>query len=349
MKTLRRIEVEPLAEQRWEKIERSLFARRERGLGGAHDFSERRGRRWTHPALLIAAAALVSVLGFTMFEARQQPQHAALGDPSRITTGPNASHLALTGLALDVEPHSAVVVGAETSQGVLIVLDRGSIVCEVAPRSLDKPLIVQAGAARVRVIGTRFSVTRLGEAARVKVEHGAVEVLSSAGKWRVEAGQEWPSAPPSSSASLPAVANLSPIDDAPSPSIGAHPPFAGASPERPITRSRPSRPPSSGGATRTGEDATVPESAPKPVASRQDVFEQATALERSDPAQAGHLYRTLESGGDSWAQNALYARGRLEASRGSRAAARSLLTRYLERFPQGTNAEDARAVLRRLR
>lgn len=79
------------------------------------------------------------------------------------------------------------------------------------------------------------------------------------------------------------------------------------------------------------------------------MFEQATGLERGDPARASELYGTLESGGDAWAQNALYAHGRLEASRGNRDAARRLLERYLERFPRGGNAEDARAVLLRLR
>jgi hypothetical protein len=79
------------------------------------------------------------------------------------------------------------------------------------------------------------------------------------------------------------------------------------------------------------------------------VFEQAAALEREDPARAAHLYGTLESGADSWAQNALYARGRLAAARGNRTAASRLLAQYLERFPRGSNADDARAVLQRLR
>jgi TolA-binding protein len=79
------------------------------------------------------------------------------------------------------------------------------------------------------------------------------------------------------------------------------------------------------------------------------LFEEATALERSNPERAAELYGGLESGSDSWAQNALYARGRLQASRGNRAEARRLLELYLERFPNGSNAEDARAVLKRLR
>jgi hypothetical protein len=39
----------------------------------------------------------------------------------------------------------------------------------------------------------------------------------------------------------------------------------------------------------------------------------------------------------------------LEATRGNGTEARRLLERYLERFPNGSNAEDARAVLKRLR
>ena len=82
--------------------------------------------------------------------------------------------------------------------------------------------------------------------------------------------------------------------------------------------------------------------------SPQTVFEQATLLERTDPERASKLYGTLASRGDSWAQNALYARGRLEATRGNRVEARRLLELYLDRFPNGGNAQDARAVLKRL-
>ena len=93
--------------------------------------------------------------------------------------------------------------------------------------------------------------------------------------------------------------------------------------------------------------AATDRSASRP--SSQAMFEEATRLERSDPARASRLYRRLETGSDSWAQNALYARGRLEASRGNSREARRLLESYLQRFPRGSNVEDARAMLRRLR
>jgi hypothetical protein len=335
MRKLIQIEVEPLSEQRWAKIGRSLtsrFAVETKNVNerSAVPLSRFGGRAW------LLAAALMGAIGGAVVAARSLPEPAVVEYPSRITTGSTPSHLALSGLSLDVEPQSAVVVGAETPQGLLIIVDHGSIVCQVAPRSKDAPVIVQAGAARVRVLGTRFSVTRLGESARVKVQDGIVEVSSRGGTFRVQAGEEWPSgvAPP-----------------APAESVGV----SNVAPSAPIDESRP------GGRTTARHDSTTTraksasagaptlESAATLGPSRQEVFEQATLLERSDPGRASKLYGSLESGGDSWAQHALYARGRLEATRGNGTEARRLLERYLERFPNGSNAEDARAVLKRLR
>jgi hypothetical protein len=326
MKRLKEIEVEPLSDQRWSRIERSLMERLEAESNASKRTVEPRrrlgGRAW------LVAAALVGVVGGATVAFVSMPQRVAVEQPSRITTGPTASHLALSGLTLDVEPESAVVVGAETPQGMLIVVDRGSIVCEVAPRPSDAPLIVQAGATRVRVVGTRFSVARLGESARVKVSHGVVEVSASGLSARVHAGEEWPA---DEVASAPPVGSPSEAEAQPN---GADRDLA-----------PPERAASSKVKGRSSPVVAAAPASPSP----QEVFEQATVLERSDPARASELYGTLESGAGSWAQNALYARGRLEASRGNRAEARRLLEQYLERFPNGSNAEDARAVLRRLR
>jgi len=48
-------------------------------------------------------------------------------------------------------------------------------------------------------------------------------------------------------------------------------------------------------------------------------------------------------------EHALYAQARLELELGHTGRARTLLERYLARYPSGVNAEDARALLRRLR
>jgi len=78
-------------------------------------------------------------------------------------------------------------------------------------------------------------------------------------------------------------------------------------------------------------------------------FESAAALEVRDPPAAARIYRELASGSGPWAANALFAEARLSAERGQREAARALLSAYLDRFPGGPNADDARALLVRLK
>lgn len=339
MKGLSRIQVEPLSDQRWERIERSLISRLELEAPRAATIVPRRiarGRFW------LVAAALAGALGTAVFHARETSEPQAVEQPSRITTGATASHLALPGLSLDVEPQSAVIVGAETPQGLLIVVDRGSIACRVAPRAADAPLVVQAGAARVRVLGTRFSVTRVGESAHVEVQDGVVEVSYGGRSTRVHRGGRWsaeePRHAPTAVPPAPSAAPVAP-DESPQPDAARSGRPASATPRGPSERER----------TAARESSSAEPASESPARSAQLVFEQATALERSDPARASELYRSLEAGGGSWAQNALYARGRLEASRGNRVEARRLLERYLELYPRGSNAEDARAVLRRFK
>jgi hypothetical protein len=360
MKNQLRVEVEPLSEQRWTKIERSLMARLEDEALTAQDSKGRHGKQLGLRTWL-AAAALVGAL-FVVVAIRWMPEPVASDHPSRITTGPSPSHLALPGLTLDVEPQSAVVLSAETPQGVLLVLDRGTIVCQVAPRSSDSPLIVQAGTARVKVVGTRFSVSRTGENARVKVYRGVVEVTSFGQTLRVRAGEEWPAQgqrarhadtrpPPDATAGAQAPASST---GRPSHSEDVDGETAPSPPRSSTSSSQ--KPPKTADDTTSSATETGPSSRPSnrgepetaPHSSSQAVFERATVLERSDPGRASQLYRSLESGTDSWARNALYAHGRLEASRGNADEARRLLERYLERFPRGSNAADARAVLERL-
>jgi TolA-binding protein len=75
----------------------------------------------------------------------------------------------------------------------------------------------------------------------------------------------------------------------------------------------------------------------------------ASALESRQPQAALAGYRELAQKGGAWAQNALFAEGRLEADLGERDEARRLLSAYLARYPGGPNADDARQLLERMR
>jgi hypothetical protein len=75
------------------------------------------------------------------------------------------------------------------------------------------------------------------------------------------------------------------------------------------------------------------------------LFELAAQLEERDPVAALRIYGELAGGDDGWAASALFASARLEAERGVTPQARALCDSYLQRFPRGPNADDARALL----
>lgn len=315
-------QLEPLPEARWDKIEQAAFARLDReqnaGSGPLRPLTSAGRARllaWWPAAAAACVAAVVA-----LWLASAEP---AL---SRISTGASASHVVLPGVELDIAPESAVVVSGSVNESQLLVLDRGEVTCEVAHRAVGKPFLVQAGEVRVEVVGTRFHVARDGEAARVTVQEGVVKVSSRGRTERVVAGQSWPK--------LSATVT-------PTPPMSAAPPARAMQPDADDSTSR--------------EPPVTPRSLDVPVVdarnsarSMQADFEAAARLEAQSPDEAIRLYRKLQGGSNSWAQNALFAQGRLEAARGNRSEARRALGRYLERFPRGPNAIDARRLLKHL-
>lgn len=323
---LSELEVEPLSEGRWSKIEQGVFTRLDRGdeaLSAAKSRLPYVRRPASHVWWTAAAAAATCVLvTWLAWHARSEQ---AL---SRITTGISSSHVVLPGVVLDVAPGSAVLVSGSSSDSQLLVLDRGEVACNVTHRRSGSPFVVQAGEVRVEVIGTRFRVVREGDTARVSVQEGVVRVSSRGQSVKLLAGHSWPPAvlAPSTRAAPPATSASAAVDrerEAPAPS-----------PPRPSSR-------------RNSESRAVASPDPPPRSLQAD-FEAAARLEARNPRESIRLYSELENGTSSWAQNALYAHGRLEAARGSRSEARRVLTQYLRRFPTGANADDARRLLRRL-
>jgi hypothetical protein len=319
-------EVEALSDLRWNKIEQAIFARLDRGEDAPSVAMSEPPFHRGHAMLawwgaIATAASCVLVAGLLWF-GRSEP---AL---SRISTGQSASHVALPGVSLDVAPDSAVVVSGSSTESQLLVIDRGEVTCNVAHRPPGAPFVVQAGEVRVEVIGTRFRVVRDGESAQVSVQEGVVKVSSHGRSVNVMAGQSWGKNPiPPASGPLPSATSL--------------PPVLGAEQEDAASRTQVK-------ARRSSENRAATAKEPAAGRSLQTDFEAAARLEAQDPAESIRLYRELETGSSSWAQNALFAHGRLEAARGRRSEARRVLTQYLSRFPGGANADDARRLLKRL-
>ncbi len=368
------VDVEPLGDPRWTRIERGMFAKLERPP--ATGLAARLGGRrvWIGGACVLAAAAAAVVIGRPSVGARSR-------DPVRLVTTGSPSRFTIGESSLWIEPSSLVLVSGDDEHGVDVVLDRGTVTCEVAPRRGRPPFVVDAGEVRVQVVGTRFTVTRGSGETSVGVDHGVVEVAVGGVVTVLHDGERWPApsagsrvapggidrtaatpgggeaAPDRSSSAGPTVAGpsstaVSPPGAAPgeasSPGVPADipaaPPHAASIARRAVGSSAAPGvlPPAS------APSGLAPSSAGAPAPSPQQVFESAARIERTRPDDAAALYRQLVSGGTAWAGSALFALGRLEADRGRRPEATHLLEEYLARYPRGINGDDARALLQRL-
>lgn len=314
------VEVEPLSESRWSKIEAGVFSELEEPAAPAEVVRPRFSRRTVVSigAVFAAAAALAAVVGRSVVTGEARAPEA-----SRIVTGASPSHVALASSTLDVGPDSAVVASGDDARGLLVVVEKGSVDCEVAPRKNRPPFVVLAGDVRVRVVGTRFVVTRASEGVSVKVEHGTVEVTRGAEVVMLHDGERWAETPV---ARAPDPQPVEPPAPAPAPA--------------PLEASAPKphgKAPATAGSHGASTDAD------------RKAFERAAALEVREPETAMGTYRRLGAGSGPWAGPALYAAGRLAADRGRSAEARTLLGQYTTRFPNGANATDAARLLGELR
>lgn len=358
------VDVESLGDGRWSRIERGLFARLDQAPASPAVKPARAWRGLAFGSLAVAAAA--GAVAVARVVARVPSQ-----EPARIVTTASASRFTIGESSLLIAPSSVVLVSGDDDRGIDVVLDRGSVTCEVAPRHGRPPFVVDAGEVRVQVVGTKFTVARSVAETSVGVEHGVVQVAAAGMVTVLHDGERWPS-PPQAAPSSPYL----PLPATPTPTptpIEAAPEAPAEAPSAPrASHSHPAMPgPGSQTAdTSKGEgtsakamDSTKRESTPaamgpSPAAapspqtaaqpSPQDLFESAARIERSRPADAAAIYRQLVDGHTGWSESALFALGRLEADRGHQGDARQWLELYLARYPRGINADDARALLRRM-
>ncbi|HVK76548.1 MAG TPA: FecR family protein [Kofleriaceae bacterium] len=326
---LGRPSVEPLSDLAWGRVERDLMAALDRAPVAAPPPAPRRPW-WPRAAIaggLVAAAAIALL---ALWPRGGGPRHDL---PSRVVTASAPTTVSFGDAAITIAPSSALVLGGRQDTGVAIVLERGSARFAVAPRAGRPPFVVHAGAVDVRVVGTEFTVTRSGDAARVDVAHGVVEVVGHGQRSLLQAGQSWHSdrvrdaalrgSDPTMQGDVAAALLLDAAQPA-EPALAE--PAEQAEPPPPAATARPR---------------------PGPPADPRAAFEAASALEASDPAGALRAYRALARGTGPWAANALYAAARLALDREDAALAARLARSYLARFPGGANAADAAAILER--
>jgi len=322
--------VEPLGDLQWARIERAVYAELDAEVPRLDTPVRSRKTPW----LVAAGAAAVIVVVAASSSSSTPPATAvaardAGAAPQWVVTEGGPSNVTFGDARIRVAPRSAIVMNGTPDDGVLIVLDRGGADFEVAPRQGRPRFMVQAGEVSVRVIGTAFHVERVGDRARVSVEHGVVEVVAPGETAQVHAGEVWPTEVASSQQTTtePIDVEMAPVDvDRDRPKHHAQAPADAVQQAQPL--------PDNNTATAGPDDAHR--------------FAAATAIEAGNPAAALTEYRKLAAGDGPWAANALYAAARLYAERHDKAAARAAAEEYLHRFPRGVNAADARSLLDRL-
>jgi hypothetical protein len=294
----------PYSDARRDRVEREVFARLAamRIASRADAVLPRLRPRWyafAAPSAFAAALAVIAVL-----LVRREAPAPSPSTPSLIVTSVGSSSRFTVGDAVIEAGSDTSVEVARAGDAVTLVLQRGSVDCDVTPRAGRAPFQVISGDVRVEVVGTRFAVRREAGGTRVDVTRGKVRVRTPAGERLLGGGETW--TPPATEAA-PGTAPVA----AASPPGGEPAPGAGAPPSR-----------------------------TPPRWTRREAFAMAQQLEATNPKQAASGYRAIANGRDAWAALALYSLAELHAA-GEPAQALEELGELARRFPNATNAEDA--------
>jgi len=342
--------VEPMSDIAWSRVERGLWSRVDAGEINPGARPERRPgaalRWWIIAAPLAAAAIIAIVVGLRVL------LPAGRGDePVRIVSATTAtSSVSFEESHIVLDPDTALVASREDGHPH-VLLERGAAWFTVAPRRSRPEFVVRAGDAMVRVVGTRFRVARFEERIAVEVDHGAVDVQFRGRVVPVAAGQRWTSESPARATVLaaapPIAAPVAAAQPEPEPVIELDPVDPPArKPGEPKRTTRPAGRP--GGAADLAPDPAPGDATAADIDRERAEYERLAVLEPKSPEAALTGYRALARGTSRWAGLALYAAGRLAADRHD-PRAETLLGIYLQRFPNGANAEDARRLLSRLK
>lgn len=303
--------IESLSDVAWARVERGVWSQLDAERPAGH--TPQGPRRWWLAVAPLAAAAAIAALVIAL---RWRP--AGVDEPSRVVSGPGPAptSVMLGDSHIVLDPDTALVMRHEAEQPTVLI-ERGGAWFTVAPRMSRPAFIVRAGDATVRVVGTRFRVARSDERIAVEVERGLVDVNFRGSVVAVGAGQRWSSD----------VGRILAARSAP-------PASADVQPAPPASAPR-----AEAGALDPDRDLADPD---------RTEYDRLAALEPTSPDAALAGYLRLARGTSRWADPALFAAARLAVDRHDRRA-ETLLGIYLQRFPGGANATDARQLLARVK
>ncbi|HET9989024.1 MAG TPA: FecR family protein [Kofleriaceae bacterium] len=302
----------PQNESRRDRIERNVFTQlaqmrvADRADAAVPEPRASNRRAWMFAGLGAAVAAAVILVVSTKSEAPAPAPIAEDTTPSRIVTPVGGESQFTVGDAVIVAAgDTSVDVKRAPDGGITLVVARGAVDCDVAPRNQRPPFHVIAGDISVEVVGTRFTVART-PSPRVDVVRGKVRVRATGGTWLLSAGDSW--TPPVSGSGVEQVAEQ--VPDAPDPQIE-------------IDRV---------------QNSPTPIPTPTAMAPHAQ-YQLAQKLEATDIPRAAKMYRGVASSKDAWAAPALFGLAELEAKTNPTHALADC-NEYLRRFADSAQAED---------
>lgn len=190
--------VEPMSDVAWARVERGLWSRLDTGATNQLPVASRRRWLWVAVPTLAVAAVVTLLFATGLFGSRSEVPVVAIVDPvepSRVVAGTAPSAVSFGDAHIDLAAQSAIVMSRE-GESPSVLLERGKATFAVAPRRDRAPFVVRAGDIVVRVVGTRFIVSRSDEQITVAVEHGLVDVQFRGQTHRIGAAQTWSSEAP---------------------------------------------------------------------------------------------------------------------------------------------------------
>lgn len=300
--------LEPLTQEAWKRIERDVFAALDADPSAvtppavvAAPPRPQAHKRWGGVALV---ATLAAAAGLALFLNRSGDSESESSSLTHIETADAPVELNIAGSQIVVDSNSAALYG-NFGGTVQVVLESGSVRCDVSPRTGDELFIVHAADVEVRVVGTAFEVARHSGAVSVSVERGEVEVCRGAVCSRLKAGDSWPKR-----------------------IVAAAPPVAVETTERPERRK-----------------VKKHKSVRKSSVSEARYNRAMRLQRKDPAAAIALLRAIADGPERRWAAPSVYALGQIYAARGDARKARHWFNKYLKRYPSGQNREDVQLDL----